>query len=74
MDWWSLKTQQENLKTQYRQTVASNEFLQVRIKQARHSDKFIERQVREKLDLLKSDEIVFIFENDSKSETPQVNK
>lgn len=70
IDLWSLKSEQKRIERRYIETVKANTELNYKISQARNSDKFIGRQAREKLDLLKSDELVFIFENDGDTLTP----
>ena len=72
IDLWNLKSEQWKLQKKYEDTLKYNAVLQAKIEQARTSDKFIGRQAREKLDLVKEDELVFIFENESSTvETPE---
>jgi cell division protein FtsB len=72
LDLWNLKSDQRKLEKRYRETLKYNEIIRSKIEQARTSDKYIGRQAREKLDLVKEDELVFIFENEptSTSVTP----
>jgi cell division protein FtsB len=64
IDLWNLNSEKWLLDQRYRDTLKTNGGLALKINQARNSDKFIGRQAREKLDLIKTDELVFIFEND----------
>ena len=64
IDLWNLNSEKWRLEQRYQNTLKANASLQSKIDQARNSDKFIGRQAREKLDLVKDDELVFIFEND----------
>ena len=64
IDLWNLKSEKWLLDQRYQETLKTNRGLALKINEARNSDKFIGRQAREKLDLIKSDELVFIFEND----------
>ena len=68
IDLWNLKSEKWILEQRYQDTLKTNASLAQKIDQARNSDKFIGRQAREKLDLVKSDELVFIFENDGGSQ------
>jgi len=65
IDLWNLKSEQWKLQKRYQETLKYNQSIQAKIEQARTSDKFIGRQAREKLDLVKEDELVFIFENET---------
>jgi len=67
IDLWNLKTEKNRLEKKYGETLKSTTGLEFRIDQARNSDKFIGRQAREKLDLVRDDELVFIFENEGNS-------
>lgn len=66
---WNLKREITSLHERFERTVKQSADLNFRIEQAKSSDKFIGRQARDRLDLLKEDEIVFIFENDNTLET-----
>ena len=68
IDLWNLKSEKWILEQRYQDTLKTNASLAQKIDQARNSDKFIGRQAREKLDLVKSDVLVFIFENDGGSQ------
>lgn len=59
---WNLKKEKTKLEKRFQEAKRYNEKVQFKIDLARNSDRFIERQAREKLDLLKEDELVFIFE------------
>jgi len=74
IDLWNLNSEKWNLNQRYSVTTKANEDLQSKIDQARSSDKFIGRQAREKLDLVKDDELVFIFENEGSSMTPTAKR
>ncbi len=65
IDLWTLNSEQRKLKKRYEETLKYNEAIRAKIEQARTSDKFIGHEAREKLDLVKEDELVFIFENES---------
>ena len=66
LDLWSLKSEKVKIQEKYRSLVQQNLKLQEKILQARNSDKFIAKQARERLDMVKEDELVFIFENDER--------
>jgi cell division protein FtsB len=66
---WNLKAEKWRLEHRYSETLKANRDLEFKIEQARNSDRFIGRQAREKLDLVKDDELVFIFENEG-NQTP----
>jgi cell division protein FtsB len=70
LELWNLKSEKWRLQKRYQELTQINGDLSYKIDLARNSDKFIGRQAREKLDLIKDDELIFIFENDSASETP----
>lgn len=72
IDLWNLKAEQRKLEKRYQETLKYNTAIQAKIEQARTSDKFIGRQAREKLDLVKEDELVFIFENETAGTTPSL--
>lgn len=74
LDLWNLKQEKIKLQTGLDQTLKSNFYLQSKIKQAKSSDQFIGRQAREKLDLVKKDELIFIFENETLFETPTAQR
>jgi len=74
IDLWNLKSEKWHLNQRYTDTLKSNADLQSKIGQARNSDKFIGHQAREKLDLVKDDELVFIFENESSTVTPTARR
>src|SRR3954471_21929942 len=63
LDLWDLKQEKSRLENRYRETLAYNQELARKIDQAQNSDKFIARQARERLDMVKEDKLVFIFEN-----------
>jgi cell division protein FtsB len=73
LDLWNLKSDHSKLEKRYQETLKYNEMIRAKIEQARTSDKYIGRQAREKLDLVKDDELVFIFENESSPVTPHQN-
>jgi cell division protein FtsB len=64
MDLWNLNREKIKIKKNLDQITRDNLELQSKIKQAKTSDKFIGRQARATLDLVRQDELVFIFEND----------
>jgi cell division protein FtsB len=68
-DLYNLSREKTKIRRHLDQTVRDNNQLQSKIKQARTSDKFIGRQARETLNLVKEDELVFIFETDDLFET-----
>jgi len=72
IDLWNLKSEQHKLEKRYQETLKYNLNIQAKIEQARTSDKFIGRQAREKLDLVKEDELVFIFENETAGTAPSM--
>src|ERR1700733_12663498 len=74
IDLWNLKSEKWRLEERYHETIKTNAGLSSRIDQARNSDKFIGRQAREKLDLVKDDELVFIFENEGSPVTPTAKR
>lgn len=74
VDLWNLKSERWRLQESYLETLKANRVLQFKIQQARNSDKFIGRQAREKLDLIKDDELVFIFENEDIPKTPSAKR
>jgi cell division protein FtsB len=74
LDLWNLKTEKWKLEKRYHETLTYNSSLEGKIEQARSSDKFIGRQAREKLDLVKEDELVFIFENETPTLETQENQ
>jgi cell division protein FtsB len=67
IDLWNIKSEEHKIQKRYQETLKYNEILKTKIEEARTSDKFIGRQARDKLDLVKEDEIVFIFENETLS-------
>ena len=74
LDLWNLKQEKAKIQGRLEQTIKSNLILQSKIKQARSSDKFIGRQARDQLDLVKDDELIFIFENETLFETPSAQR
>ena len=62
LNYWSLKSEKTRLESEYKKTVNENLILQKKVEQASHSEQFIGRQAREKLDLVGEDELVFIFQ------------
>ncbi len=67
LDLWTLQAEKHRLEAKYTEIMKSNTGLEFRIEEAKNSDKFIGHQAREKLDLVREDELVFIFENDEDS-------
>jgi len=74
IDLWSLKREKLKLQKRYTELKERSLDLRVRLEQAKNSDGFIGRQARDKLDLVKEDELVFIFENDTILETPTASR
>jgi cell division protein FtsB len=74
IDLWSLKREKQRLQNRYQELKTYSHDLQGRLLQAKNSDGFIGRQARDKLDLVKEDELVFIFENDNVTETPAATR
>lgn len=64
IDLWNLKAEKAKIQTRYEKLERQNTELKAKILQAKNSDKFIGKQAREKLELVRDDELVFIFEND----------
>jgi cell division protein FtsB len=62
---WDLKREKARLEKRHSETLAYNQDLARKIKQARTSERFIAREARDRLDLVKEDELVFIFEDES---------
>jgi cell division protein FtsB len=74
LDLWNLDREKIKIESRLNQTLASNSVLESKIEQAKSSDKFIAKQAREYLDLVKDDELIFIFENDNFIETHSVQR
>jgi cell division protein FtsB len=62
---WDLKREKVRLQKRYAETVAYNQDITRKIKQARSSERFIAREARDRLDLVREDELVFIFEDET---------
>jgi cell division protein FtsB len=74
LDLWNLKREKTRLEKRYIEITKSNVDLRGKLDQARHSSPFIARQARDKLDLVKEDELIFIFENDDLHQTPTASR
>jgi len=74
LDLWNLNREKIKIQGKLTQTLVNNSILEAKIKQARSSDKFIAKQAREHLDLVKDDELIFIFENETLFETPSAQR
>lgn len=57
---WSLNNESKNMKVKIEDTKISIEQLEKQIKMA-HDPKFIEREARDRFDLVNKDDIVFVF-------------
>ncbi len=68
---WDLKREKSKLQKNFNETIAYNRELSSKIAQAKSSDGFIGRQARDKLDLAKDDELVFVFESENSFSTPR---
>ena len=64
LDLWNLQKEKAKIQGRLDENMKTNEDLKMRIERAQNSDKFIGKQAREKLDLVRDDELVFIFENE----------
>lgn len=53
--------EKQNMQERLSKLKNDNRMLAMKVQQARASDHFLEREAKERLDLLKKDEIVFIF-------------
>lgn len=73
-DLWNLAREKSKIQHHLDSTVRENATLESKIRQARTSDKFIGHQARETLNLVKEDELVFIFESDDVFATPSTGR
>ncbi len=57
---WELKNETKHMKSKIESTKVSIELLEKQIKMA-HDPRFIEREARDRFDLVNKDDIVFVF-------------
>jgi len=58
---WNLKTEKYEMQARIDRYEMENQNLSMKVQQAQKNDQFIEREAKERLDLLKKNELVFIF-------------
>jgi cell division protein FtsB len=58
---WNLQAEKREMHQRVAQYKSSNTSLSMKVQQAQKNDQFIEREAKERLDLLKKNELIFIF-------------
>src|SRR4051812_23170089 len=58
---WSLKSEKRDMSDRIIHLRGENQILSMKVQQAKKNDRFLEKEAKERLDLLKKDELVFIF-------------
>ena len=65
IDLWTVKSEKKNMAQRIARLSTENMQLATKVQQAQKSHVFLEKEAKEKLEMLKQDELVFIFgEND----------
>ena len=58
---WNLRAEKVEMQNRIERFRANNLALSGKVRQARRDEEFLEKEAKERLDLLKKDELVFIF-------------